>query len=94
MIPHTENEDQQLRLLSKAIKSVYASVYFAASRGYIISTGNVPSEEKMAIVLQEVCGEQEGDYYFPVISGVARSINYYPIGDSVGKAWNSGMALK
>ena len=80
MIPHTENEDQQLRMLSKAIKSVYASVYFAASRGYIVSTGNVPSEEKMAIVLQEVCGETEGNYYFPVISGVARSINFYPVG--------------
>ena len=80
MIPHTENEDQQLRLLSKAVKSVYASVYFAASRGYITSTGNVLSEEKMAIVLQEICGEQEGNYYFPVISGVARSINFYPVG--------------
>ncbi|MBQ6763837.1 MAG: phosphoenolpyruvate synthase, partial [Paludibacteraceae bacterium] len=80
MIPHTENEDQQLRLLTKAIKSVYASVYFAASRGYIISTGNVPSEEQMAIVLQEVSGETEGNYYFPVISGVARSINFYPVG--------------
>ncbi len=80
MIPQTENEDQQLRMLSKAVKSVYASVYFAASRGYIVSTGNVPSEEKMAIVLQEVCGEPEGDYYFPVISGVARSINFYPVG--------------
>lgn len=80
MIPHTENEDQQLRLLTKAIKSVYASVYYAASRGYITSTGNVLSEEKMAIVLQEVCGEPEGDYYFPVISGVARSINFYPVG--------------
>jgi hypothetical protein len=80
MIPHTENEDQQLRLLTKAIKSVYASVYYAASRGYITSTGNVLSEEKMAIVLQEVCGEPEGNYYFPVISGVARSINFYPVG--------------
>ncbi len=80
MIPHTENEDQQLRLLSKAIKSVYASVYYAASRGYITSTGNVLSEEKMAIVLQEVCGEPEGNYYFPVISGVARSVNFYPVG--------------
>jgi len=80
MIPHTENEDQQLRLLSKAVKSVYASVFFAASRGYIASTGNVLSEEKMAIVLQEVCGEQEGNYFFPVISGVARSINFYPVG--------------
>ena len=80
MIPHTENEDQELRLLSKAVKSVYASVYYAASRGYITSTGNVLSEEKMAIVLQEVCGEQEGNYYFPVISGVARSVNFYPVG--------------
>ncbi|MBQ4393890.1 MAG: phosphoenolpyruvate synthase [Paludibacteraceae bacterium] len=80
MIPHTENEDQQLRLLSKAVKSVYASVYYAASRGYITSTGNVLPEEKMAIVLQEVCGEQEDNYYFPAISGVARSINFYPVG--------------
>ena len=80
MIPHTENEDQELRLLSKAVKSVYASVFYAASRGYIISTGNVPSEEKMALVLQEICGETEGNYYFPVISGVARSINFYPVG--------------
>ncbi len=80
MIPHTENEDQQLRLLSKAIKSVYASVYFSASRGYIASTANVLSEEKMAIVVQEVCGETEGNYYFPTISGVARSINFYPVG--------------
>lgn len=80
MIPHTENEDQQLRLLSKVIKSVYASVYFSASRGYIASTANVLSEEKMAIVVQEVCGETEGNYYFPTISGVARSINFYPVG--------------
>ena len=80
MIPHTENEDQELRLLSKAIKSVYASVYFASSRGYIISTSNVISEEKMAIVLQEVCGSEDGGYFFPTFSGVARSINFYPIG--------------
>lgn len=81
MIPHTENEDQQLRLLSKAIKSVYASIYFASSRGYITSTANVISEEKMAIVLQEVCGSEDSGYWFPAISGVARSINFYPIGN-------------
>lgn len=80
MIPHTENVDQELRMLSKAIKSVYASVYYASSRGYIASTANVLSEEKMAIVLQEVCGEEEKGYYFPTISGVARSINFYPVG--------------
>ena len=80
MIPHTENEDQQLRLLSKAIKSVYASVYFASSRAYITATANVISEEKMAIVIEEVCGSEDQGYYFPTLSGVARSLNYYPIG--------------
>ncbi len=80
MIPATENEDQQLRMLGKAIKSVYAAVYFAAARGYITSTGNVISEEKMAIVVQEVCGTEENGLYFPTISGVARSINFYPVG--------------
>ena len=80
MIPHTENEDQQLRLLSKAIKSVYASVYFASSRAYITATANVISEEKMAIVLQEICGSEDSGYFFPTLSGVARSLNFYPIG--------------
>jgi hypothetical protein len=80
MIPHTENEDQELRLLSKAIKSVYASVYFASSRAYITATANVISEEKMAIVIEEICGSEDKGYYFPTFSGVARSLNYYPIG--------------
>ena len=99
MIPHTENEDQQLRLLSKAIKSVYASVYFASSRGYITSTANVIAEEKMAIVLQEVCGSEDRGWYFPTFSGVARSVNFYPIGyetpeDGVAKvAFGLGKAV-
>lgn len=80
MIPHTQNEDQQLRLLSKAIKSVYASVYFASSRGYITSTSNVLSEERMGIVLQEICGSEDKGYFFPTMSGVARSVNFYPLG--------------
>lgn len=80
MIPRVENEDQQLRLLSKAIKSVYASVYFAASKGYITATGNVISEEKMAVILQEVAGREEDNCFFPTLSGVARSVNFYPIG--------------
>ncbi len=80
MIPHTENVDQELRLLSKAIKSVYASVYFAASRAYITATSNVLSEEKMAIVIQEVCGSEDSGRYFPTLSGVARSLNFYPVG--------------
>lgn len=80
MIPHTDNEDQELRLLSKAIKSVYASVYFSSSKSYIAATANVISDEKMAVILQEVCGSRDGDFYFPTFSGVARSVNFYPIG--------------
>ena len=80
MIPAVENEDQQLRLLSKAIKSVYASVFYAGSRGYITASANVISEEKMAIILQEICGAEEYGYFFPTLSGVARSVNFYPIG--------------
>ena len=51
MIPKTDNEDQMLRLLGKAVKSVYASVYFAASRAYIQASSNLLSEEKMAVVI-------------------------------------------
>ena len=80
MIPNTDNEDQRLRLLSKAIKSVYASVYFASSRGYIAATGNVLSEEKMGIVIQDICGSEDHGYFYPTLSGVARSVNFYPIG--------------
>ncbi len=80
MIPRTDNEDQQLRLLSKAIKSVYASIFYASSRSYITATANVISEEKMAIILQEICGSSDQGYFFPTLSGVARSVNFYPIG--------------
>ena len=81
MIPYTENEDQMLRLVLRAVKSVYASVYFAASRAYIASSQNLISEEKMAVIIQEVCGTEQNGLYMPTCSGVARSINYYPIGD-------------
>ena len=80
MLPWAEHSAQQLRLVSKAIKSVYASVFFSAAKSYIQSSGNVISEEKMAIVIQEVCGSEDQGYFFPAVSGVARSINFYPVG--------------
>lgn len=81
MIPYVENEDQMLRLVMRAVKSVYASVYFAASRAYIATSQNLLSEEKMAVILQQVCGTEQEGLYMPTFSGVARSINCYPIGD-------------
>ncbi len=81
MIPVTENKDQMLRMLDKAIKSVYASAYYNGSRAYIHSTGNLQSEEKMAIVIQDICGSAHDGLFYPTLSGVARSINFYPIGN-------------
>ena len=80
MIPLTENKDQMLRLLRKAVKSVYASAFFNGSRSYIHTTGNLLSEEKMAVIIQSICGSAHGDLYYPMLSGVARSVNFYPIG--------------
>ena len=80
MIANTDDSEQFLKMLILAIKSVYASVYFKESRGYMTATSNVIDEEKMAIVLQEVCGSKYDDLYYPTISGVARSVNFYPIG--------------
>ena len=80
MIPLVENKDQMLRMLGKAIKSVNASVFYSSSRTYIHTTANLLSEEKMAVVVQSICGSQHGGFYYPMLSGVARSVNYYPIG--------------
>ncbi|MBN2667859.1 MAG: phosphoenolpyruvate synthase [Bacteroidales bacterium] len=80
MLPHTSNKTTMLKLLANAIKSVYASVYYASSKAYMEATKNSLEEEKMGIVIQEVCGEHYGDWYYPTLSGVARSVNFYPMG--------------
>ncbi|MDP1620783.1 MAG: PEP/pyruvate-binding domain-containing protein [Bacteroidales bacterium] len=80
MIPNIKFNDRlMIDKLGEAIKSVYASAYFKDSKSYMAATLNMIDEEKMGIVLQEVTGRQYGDRFYPVISGVARSINYYPI---------------
>lgn len=81
MIPVVENDERtMIKLLSNAIKSVYASAFYKDSKAYMMATKNVIDEEKMAIVLQEVCGKTYNKRHYPAISGVARSINFYPIG--------------
>ena len=80
MIPNIKFNDRvMIDKLGDAIKSVYASAYYKDSKSYMAATLNMIDEEKMAIVLQEVTGRQYGDRFYPAISGVARSINFYPI---------------
>jgi len=81
MIPNIKSDlNKTIKLVCEAIKSVYASVFFKSSKAYMTVTTNVIDEEKMGIVLQEVVGTQHDDYFYPTFSGVARSINFYPIG--------------
>ncbi len=80
MIPRLADNKLMVKAMSDAIKEVYASVYYKASKAYMTATSNVIDEEKMGIILQEVCGNRHGDIFYPTLSGVARSINYYPIG--------------
>ena len=81
MIPYASDKYEMVRLLSNAIKAVYASVFYKDSKAYMAATQNLIDQEKMAIVLQELVGSQYHNLFYPAISGVARSINYYPIGN-------------
>lgn len=83
MIPNVEDRYEMLRMLSDAIKGVYASVFYADSKAYMNATSNVIDQEKMAVIIQEVVGTEFNGYYYPSFSGVGRSLNYYPINDEV-----------
>ena len=93
MIPYLDDRYEMLRMLSNAIKGVYASVYYKDSKAYMQATSNVIDQEKMAVILQEVVGTQYGNHYYPSISGVARSLNYYPIGNEKAEEGTVNLAL-
>ena len=93
MIPRLDDKYEMLRLLSDAIKAVYASVFYRDSKGYMTATSNLIDQEKMAIVLQEVVGNRYNDHFYPTISGVARSLNFYPIGNEKAEDGIANIAL-
>ena len=93
MVPLLENRHRMLSMLCDAIKGVYASVFFKDSKAYMQATRNVIDQEKMAVILQEVVGRQYGDRYYPSMSGVGRSLNYYPIGDERAEEGIVSLAL-
>ena len=70
--------DLRLQQLENAIRRVYASTFFRAPKAFSRRVGNRMEQEKMAVILQEVVGSPFGRWYYPAISGVAQSLNYYP----------------
>ena len=80
MVPFIKTPAEMTTSICKVIKNIYASVYFSESRAYMRTTSNSPEDEKMAIILQQVCGSLYKKHFYPACSGVARSINHYPAG--------------
>ena len=80
MIPNNHPDlNKRFEQLALAIKLVYASTYCQNARAYVKSTFHRTEDEKMGVVIQKLTGEQYGDYFYPSISGVAQSYNYYSI---------------
>lgn len=93
MVPKIEDKYEMLRTVSNAIKAVYASVFYRDSKAYMTATSNIIDQEKMAVVLQEVIGTRYNKHFYPTISGVARSLNFYPIGNEKAEDGIANIAL-
>lgn len=81
MVPNNQfSVEARLRALEESIKFVYASTFFRDAKSYRQAMGHTDSDEKMAVIIQEVVGQRHGDRFYPDVSGVARSYNFYALG--------------
>jgi hypothetical protein len=81
MTPNNQpDRASRLQRLVEAIKFVYASTYFQAAKNYIRGTDKVIMDEKMAVIIQKAVGNHHNDRFYPEVSGVGRSYNFYPLG--------------
>jgi len=93
MIPKIDDQYKMLEMIGDAIKGVYASVFYRDSKAYMTATSNLIDQEKMAVVLQEVVGQIHNSRFYPTLSGVARSLNFYPTGDEKPEDGITNVAL-
>ncbi len=93
MLPNAADPSVTVMNIVRAIKAIYASVFYRSSKSYIAATSNIIDEEKMSVVLQEICGTRYGNYFYPTISGVARSVNFYPIAPETTEDGVANIAL-
>ncbi len=80
MLPNQGSDEVRLQELCDAVRAVWASTYFRSAKEYLKATDHMQEDEKMAVIIQQVIGSGHGRYWYPNISGVARSLNYYPLG--------------
>ncbi len=91
MLPNDSTKDSvRLRELQRAVKAVYASTYGESARTYLAGTSFGLEDEQMGIIIQQVVGNWHGDRFYPTMSGVGHTHNYYPVGAQKAE---DGMAL-
>ena len=94
MTPNNQHDPgERFRKLVEAIKLVYASTYFKAARTYVQAVGKSIRDERMAVIIQEIVGTRHGDRYYPELSGVCRSYNFYPTGGATSQEGVIDLAL-
>lgn len=94
MVPNSSPEvGTRYHELCKAVKLVFSSVYERRSREFLAGSRFKPRDEKMAVIIQEMVGRRHGDYFYPDISGVAQSYNFYPTGSLRASDGVAGIAL-
>ncbi|MGH0052196.1 MAG: PEP/pyruvate-binding domain-containing protein, partial [Sphaerochaetaceae bacterium] len=80
MLPNKGTDERRLKELCDAVRAVWASTFFRSAKEYLKATEHMLEDEKMAVIIQQVIGSEHGSYWYPNISGIARSLNYYPLG--------------
>lgn len=93
MVPSIKDLQLHMEAVCNAIKAVYASTFYRSSKTYMLATSNLIDQEKMAVVLQETIGSEHNGRFYPNMSGVARSLNFYPIGDEKAEDGTCDIAL-
>jgi hypothetical protein len=94
MIPNNQiDNDKRFSVLMDAIKFVYSSLFFQNSKDYFKSLNRDIREERMAIIIQEVVGNRHDDLFYPTISGVIKSYNFYPTNNATHEEGIATLAL-
>jgi hypothetical protein len=94
MVPNNQfSAESRLRTLAQAVKFVYASTFLRDAKSYRQAMGRSDQDEKMAVMIQKVVGLRHGDRFYPNLSGVARSYNFYALGHARPESGVVSLAL-
>jgi hypothetical protein len=94
MLPNADSDTgRRRRRLGQAVRQVYASTFMSLPRSYTRGTMHRIEDEKMAVILQPLVGRRHGNVFYPALAGVARSVNYYPVGPMTAEGGIAAIAL-